>query len=89
MVPFLDIHPCHNVECPLYASCQAYGPFNASCVCNSDVPTYEDEVCSEDGVTFQNSPILELESCVQGRQIIAQSPGSCERKFVAFPKHLV
>ncbi|KAK2556579.1 hypothetical protein P5673_021492 [Acropora cervicornis] len=77
-IAFGDIHPCHNVECPLYASCQAYGPFNASCVCNSDVPTYEDEVCSQDGVTFQNSPTLELESCVQGRQIIAQSPGSCE-----------
>ncbi|KAK2556577.1 hypothetical protein P5673_021490, partial [Acropora cervicornis] len=77
-IAFGDVHPCHNASCPSYASCQASGPFNASCVCNSNVPTYEDEVCSEDGVTFQNSLTLELQSCLQGRQIMTQKLGSCE-----------
>ncbi|XP_068753208.1 uncharacterized protein [Montipora capricornis] len=77
-VAFGDVHPCHNVECSFFATCQAYGPYNGTCVCDSDVPTYEDEQCSEDGITFQNPPILEFESCNQGRRIISQRPGSCE-----------
>ena len=78
----LDIDPCFGVECSYYAKCKAFGPKNATCVCNDEIPSYEEEVCSEEDVTYQNSFSLEQDSCLKGRRIRIKRPGSCQRKFV-------
>lgn len=79
----LDLDPCDKLQCSFYAKCKAYGPYNASCVCDedSDIPNYDDQVCSQEKVTYQNSAFLEQESCLKSRKIKVKHPGSCERKF--------
>lgn len=79
----LDLDPCDKLQCSFYAKCKAYGPYNATCVCDedSDIPNYDDQVCSQEKVTYQNSAFLEQESCLKSRKIKVKRPGSCERKF--------
>lgn len=79
----LDLDPCDRLQCSFYAKCKAFGPYNASCVCDedSDIPNYDDQVCSQEKVTYQNSAFLEQESCLKSRKIKVKRPGSCERKF--------
>ena len=79
----LDLDPCDKLQCSFYAKCKAYGPYNASCVCDedSDIPNYDDQVCSQEKVTYQNSAFLEQESCLKSRKIKVKRPGSCERRF--------
>lgn len=79
----LDLDPCDKLQCSFSAKCKAYGPYNASCVCDedSDIPNYDDQVCSQEKVTYQNSAFLEQESCLKSRKIKVKHPGSCERKF--------
>lgn len=74
-VAFGDVHPCHYVDCSFIAKHMVRIMEH---VYDSDVPTYEDEQCSEYAITFQNPPILEFESCNQGRRITSQRPVSCE-----------
>lgn len=69
------------MQCPYYASCKAFGPFNGTCVCNEQVPNYEDQVCSTDDVTYQNTFSLQKDSCLKHRNIIFKKPGTCERKL--------
>lgn len=79
----LDLDPCDKLQCSFYAKCKAYGPYNATCVCDedSDIPNYDDQVCSQEKVTYQNFAFLEQESCLKSRKIKVKRPGSCERKF--------
>ena len=79
----LDLDPCDKLQCSFYAKCKAYGPYNATCVCDedSDIPNYDDQVCSQEKVTYQNFAFLEQESCLKSRKIKVKRPGSCERKL--------
>ncbi|CAH3038596.1 unnamed protein product, partial [Porites lobata] len=79
-IAFGDLDPCDKLQCSFYAKCKAYGPYNASCVCDedSDIPNYDDQVCSQEKVTYQNSAFLEQESCLKSRKIKVKRPGSCE-----------
>ena len=79
----LDLDPCDKLQCSFYAKCKAYGPYNASGVCDedSDIPNYDDQLCSQEKVTYQNSAFLEQESCLKSKKIKVKRPGSCERKF--------
>lgn len=57
----LDLDPCDKLQCSFYAKCQAYGPYNASGVCDedSDIPNYDGQMCSQEKVAYQNSAFLE------------------------------
>lgn len=75
-----DLDPCEKIVCSYYATCKVFGPNDGKCVCNEDLPAYEDEVCSDDSVTYRNFGFLQKESCLQHQYIEVKKNGSCERK---------
>ena len=77
---FTDLNPCNDVKCKFYAKCQAFGPFDARCICDENCPKYEEQVCSKEHITFQNQKFVELGICKSGRNIELLKNGSCERK---------
>ncbi len=76
----IDLDPCRKVVCSQYATCKVFGPNDGRCVCNEDLPGYEDEICSDDSVTYQNYEFLEKDACLQNQYIGVKKNGSCERK---------
>ncbi|XP_078374513.1 uncharacterized protein LOC144658064 [Oculina patagonica] len=77
-IAFGDLDPCRKVVCSRYATCKVFGPNDGRCVCNEDLPGYEDEICSEDSVTYQNYEFLEKDECLQNKYIGVKKNGSCE-----------
>jgi len=78
---FPDLHPCINVRCNYYAYCQAYGPKDARCVCQTTCPSYEDLVCADNGQTYQNMCYFELFVCQNRASVGVLRKGSCVRKY--------
>ena len=76
----IDLDPCQKIVCSHYATCKVYGPNVGRCECNEDLPEYEDEICSDDSVTYQNYGFLEKDTCLQKQFIGVKKNGSCERK---------
>ena len=76
----IDLDPCQKIVCSHYATCKVYGPSVGRCECNEDLPEYEDEICSDDSVTYQNYGFLEKDTCLQKQFIGVKKNGSCERK---------
>ena len=75
-----DLDPCQKIVCYYRATCQVFAPDDGRCVCHEFPPAYEDEVCSDDGVTYQNFGSLQQESCSEQKFIGVKKNTSCERK---------
>ena len=79
-LPALD--PCSNVTCRYYATCRAYGPRDARCVCADDCPSYEEPVCSSNGTTYDNECLYKLDMCQTQGDFTISHPGSCRGQHV-------
>ena len=75
-----DVDPCQKIVCSYDGMCQVFGPDDARCVCHEVPPDYEDEVCSDDEVTYQNFGSLRKESCSEQKFIGVKKNASCEGK---------
>ncbi|KXJ08409.1 hypothetical protein AC249_AIPGENE11246 [Exaiptasia diaphana] len=72
-----DLDPCINVSCSYFGVCKAFAPNDGRCVCVTNCPTYEEQVCSSNGTTFKNRCFFELEMCRIRRNHTLHHPGSC------------
>ena len=77
----IDMDPCLNVQCPRFGVCKAYNAFVGHCECNDQCPSYQDQVCSASGTTYDNQCWQKLGNC-KGLESDPRiyHPGSCEGK---------
>ncbi|XP_078374649.1 uncharacterized protein LOC144658168 [Oculina patagonica] len=72
-----DLHPCISVTCQYYGQCQASSPAEAHCACNTNCPTFEDQICGSNGRTYQNHCFYKLDVCQTRTNITVLHNGSC------------
>lgn len=75
--PFLALDPCLDVTCEKFAVCRAYGPYDARCVCVTDCPLVEQNVCASNGQNFTNVCFFQLEVCQTKANYTYYHHGSC------------
>ncbi|XP_028411847.1 uncharacterized protein LOC114534584 [Dendronephthya gigantea] len=77
-----DLDPCLDVTCEKFAVCRAFGPYDARCVCVTDCPSVEQNVCASNGRSFTNVCLFQLEVCQTKANYTYYHHGSCR----GFPK---
>ncbi|XP_063693583.1 agrin-like [Bolinopsis microptera] len=68
---------CSHVRCPWGQVCKVTIQRGPSCVCNSDCPAKQREVCADDGKTYYNQCHLDAENCMTRGYIRKVSDGFC------------
>ena len=77
---FIDLDPCLDVVCEKFAVCRAFGPYDARCVCVTDCPSVEQNVCASNGRSFNNICLFQLEVCQTKANYTNHHHGSCRGK---------
>ena len=77
---FIDLDPCLDVVCEKFAVCRAFGPYDARCVCVTDCPSVEQNVCASNGRSFNNVCLFQLEVCQTKANYTYYHHGSCRGK---------
>ncbi|XP_028415977.1 uncharacterized protein LOC114539542 [Dendronephthya gigantea] len=72
-----DLDPCLDVTCEKFAVCRAFGPYDARCVCVTDCPSVEQNVCASNGQNFTNVCFFQLEVCQTKANYTYYHHGSC------------
>ncbi|EDO49493.1 predicted protein [Nematostella vectensis] len=72
------LNPCENMQCTHYATCKAYGPKDARCECAESCPTYDDERCGSDGVTYKNDCLYKKYICETRLNVTIVHLGGCQ-----------
>ncbi|KAK3740263.1 hypothetical protein QZH41_017827, partial [Actinostola sp. cb2023] len=72
-----DLDPCIGVKCDFYAYCKAFGPKDARCVCPETCPSYQDQKCGDDKVTYKNICELQKAICNKRKYIGVVHDGPC------------
>ena len=72
-----DLDPCLDVVCEKFAVCRAFGPYDARCVCVTDCPSVEQNVCASNGRSFSNVCLFQLEVCQTKANYSYYHHGSC------------
>ncbi|CAB4018490.1 CD209 antigen E, partial [Paramuricea clavata] len=72
-----DLDPCLDVVCEKFAVCRAFGPYDARCVCVTDCPSVEQNVCASNGRSFTNVCLFQLEVCQTKANYTYYHHGSC------------
>ena len=75
-----ELHPCVSIDCPYYATCKAKSATEHECVCAFSCPTFEDNLCSAQGVTYSNECEYKKAICLSKKHVGISHPGSCKRK---------
>ncbi|XP_028411848.1 uncharacterized protein LOC114534585, partial [Dendronephthya gigantea] len=85
-----DLDPCLYVTCKMFAVCRAFGPYDARCVCVTDCPSVEQNLCASNGQTFNNVCLFQLKVCQTKANYTIYHRGSCRdfpitrgRRYVA------
>ncbi|XP_073250982.1 uncharacterized protein [Porites lutea] len=73
-----DPDPCLDVICDYHCLCKAFGPYDARCVHAENCPSYQEPICSSNGMTFDNRCLFEQEMCLLRLNYTIQHPGGCE-----------
>ena len=77
---FIDLDPCLDVVCEKFAVCRAFGPYDARCVCVTDCPSVEQNVCASNGRSFTNVCQFQLDVCQTKGNFTYYHHGSCRGK---------
>ena len=78
---FSDLDPCLDVVCENFAVCRAFGPTDAGCVCVTDCPSVEQNVCASNGESFGNVCLFQLQVCQTKANYSYYHHGSCTGKI--------
>ncbi|XP_068736598.1 uncharacterized protein [Montipora capricornis] len=72
-----DYDPCDNASCKYHSKPVALSPQRCHCVCESNCPSYQEEMCASNGRTFRNLCLLQKEICETQANYTHYHPGSC------------
>ena len=81
---YTDVDPCINVSCKYFAVCKAFGPRDARCICVDNCPSYEEPVCSSNGITYDNVCVFQREMCHLRANFTVYHPGDCTGNIAEF-----
>ena len=73
----IDLDPCLDVVCEKFAVCRAFGPYDARCVCVTECPSVEQNVCASNGKSFNNVCLFQLDVCQTKGNFTYYHHGSC------------
>ena len=76
-----DLHPCVDIKCPYYATCKAKSASEHECICDFSCPSFEDYLCSAQGVTYSNQCEYKKAICLSKKHVGISHPGSCKREL--------
>ena len=72
------------MTCDKYAECRAFGPYDARCVCVTNCPSIEQNLCASHGKSYNNLCFYKLDVCQTRSNYTYYHHGSC-RGGLYFP----
>ncbi|KAL9962770.1 hypothetical protein ACROYT_G031908 [Oculina patagonica] len=72
------LDPCNGINCPYYATCKAKSATEYECVCDFSCPSFEDNLCSAQGITYGNECEYKKGICLSKKHVGISHPGSCK-----------
>ncbi|KAJ7325630.1 hypothetical protein OS493_029493 [Desmophyllum pertusum] len=73
-----QLDPCNDVNCPFYATCKPKSATMYECLCDLYCPTFEDNLCSAQGITYNNECEYKKAICLSKKHVGISHPGSCK-----------
>ena len=71
------LDPCLNVTCDKFAVCRAYGAYDARCVCVTNCPKTEQNLCASHGKSYNNLCLYKLDVCQTRSNYTYYHHGNC------------